>query len=302
MIAAEYDEKVCDPWLWCMAQRQYGRSTPWRMLRTHSRALVVVLRQLRLHSAPLIFFTGPDGCGKSTVLASVKQMLAGGVIGEPVRHRHYYSLKNVLFHITRQFWWLKSAKVPGQSGKTQSQRIDNMTVRDRDTGRGAWRLRKLLALLVGLVDIRISYLAAWWCRWRGIVVLVETSPYDVFIKYHMPEFRWVERVFAPFLPRPNLCLVLRADPHSIVSRKAELTVAEIGDFLRPRGPRHPSRGDAESRDNGVDRCLARPVVHKGGCGSNSPDRPGARRCAAGAITLARLLIEQLPIAFRRSWH
>jgi hypothetical protein len=105
-----------------------------------------------------------------------------------------------------------------------------MTVRDRDTGRRAWRLRKLLALLVGLVDIRISYLAAWWCRWRGIVVLVETSPYDVFIKYHMPEFRWVERVFAPFLPRPNLCLVLRADPHSIVSRKAELTVAEIRDF------------------------------------------------------------------------
>jgi len=103
-------------------------------------------------------------------------------------------------------------------------------VRDRDTGRRSWRLRKLLALVVGLVDIRISYLAASWCRWRGIVVLVETSPYDVFIKYHMPEFPWIERIFAPFLPCPNLCLVLRADPRSIVARKAELTVGEISDF------------------------------------------------------------------------
>ena len=83
---------------------------------------------------------------------------------------------------------------------------------------------------MGLIDIRISYLAAWWCRWRGIVVLVETSPYDVFVKYHMPEFPWVERVFAPLLPRPNLCFVLRANPQSIVARKAELTVEEITDF------------------------------------------------------------------------
>jgi len=230
MIDAEYDDTVYDTWLWRMVQRKYGRSTPWRMLRTHSRALIVFLRQLRPHRAPLIFFTGPDGCGKSTVLESVKQTLASHVSGEPVQYRHFYSLKNVLLNITRQFWWLKSAKVPGQSGDTQPQHIDNMTVRDRDTGRRSWRLRKLLALLVGLLDIRISYLAAWWYRWRGIVVLVETSPYDVFIKYHMPEFPWVERVFAPFLPRPNLCLVLRAAPHSIVSRKAELTVAEISDF------------------------------------------------------------------------
>jgi hypothetical protein len=232
MIAADYEAAIHDSWLWRMAQWQYGRSTSWRMIRTHWRALVVVLRQLRPRRAPMIYFTGPDGCGKSTVLESVKQTLAGGVIDERVRFRHFYSFKNVLLHITRWLWWLKSGQNPEQSGEAKPRRIDNMTVRDRDTGRRSWRLRKLLALLVGLIDIRISYLAAWWCRWRGIVVLVETSPYDIFAKYHMPEFPWIERVFAPLLPRPNLCFVLRANPQSIVARKAELTVEEITDFYQ----------------------------------------------------------------------
>ena len=230
MIASEYDETVHDPWLWRIVQRRYGWSTPWRMIRTHWRALIVGLRQLRPRRAPVIYFTGPDGCGKSTVLESVKRTLAGGVIGEPVRFRHFYSLKNVLVHITRRFWWLKLAQKPGQPGESKPRRIDNMTVRDRDTGRRSWRLRKRLALLVGLIDIRLSYVAAWWCSWRGIVVLVETSPYDVFIKYHMPEFPWVERAFAPLLPRPSICFVLRANPPGIATRKAELTVEEITDF------------------------------------------------------------------------
>lgn len=230
MIAAEYDAFVHDPWLWRMVQQRYGRSTPWRMIRTHLRAFGVVLRQLHPRRAPIIYFTGPDGCGKSTVLESIKRTLSEDVIGEQARFRHFYSLKNVLLHITRRFWWMKSAQNPGPLSDAQPRRIDNMMVRDRDTGRRSWRLRKLLALLVGLLDIRISYLAAWWCSWRGIVVLVETSPYDVFVKYHMPEFPWVERMIAPLLPRPHLCLVLRANPHNIVARKAELTVGEITDF------------------------------------------------------------------------
>lgn len=230
MIASEYDETVHNPWLWRMVQRRYGRSTPWRMIRTHWRALIVGLRQLRPRRAPMIYFTGPDGCGKSTVLESVKRALDGGLTGEPIRFRHFYSLKNVLFHITRRFWWLKSAQKPAQPDESKPRRIDNMTVRDRDTGRRSWRLRKRLALLVGLIDIRLSYVAAWWCRWRGIVVLVETSPYDIFIKYHMPEFPRVEKALAPLLPRPSICFVLRANPQDIATRKAELTVEEITDF------------------------------------------------------------------------
>jgi len=230
MLAAEYDELVHDSWLWRMVQRRYGRSTLWRIIRTHWRALIVRLRQLRPYVAPLIYFSGPDGCGKSTVLRSIKETLAGDGLDRSVRFRHFYSLKNVLIHITRRFWWLKSRPQADGSGESRSRRIDNMGVRDRDTGRRCWRLRKRLALLVGLIDIRLSYVAAWWCRWRGMVVLVETSPYDVFVKYHMPEFPWVERLFAPLLPRPSLCLVLRASAQGIMARKAELTAEEILEF------------------------------------------------------------------------
>lgn len=230
MIASEYDEMVHDPWLWRMVQRRYGRPTLWRMIYTHWRALIVRLRQLPPHRAPVFFFTGPDGCGKSTVLESIKVTLTGDVLDEPVRFRHFYSLKNVLIHITRRFWWMKSRPRSTESADSSSRHFDNMTVRDRDTGHWSWRLRKRLALLVGLIDIRLSYVAAWWYRWRGTVVLVETSPYDVFVKYHMPEFPWVERVFAPLLPRPTLCIVLRASPQAIAARKPELTVEEIIDF------------------------------------------------------------------------
>jgi hypothetical protein len=229
LIAPQYDEAVHDDWLWRMAQRRYGRSTLWRMIRTHWRAMVCRLKQTRPRRGPVIYFAGPDGCGKSTVLESVKAELIGGVLGEPVRLRHFYSLKNVLVQITRRFWWLKERSRSGGEGEKRRP-IDNMTVRDRDTGRRSWRLRKRLALLVGLIDIRMSYLAAWWFRWRGVVVFVETSPYDVFIKYHMPEFPSLERLAAPLLPRPTICIVLRATPESIIARKAELTLEEIREF------------------------------------------------------------------------
>jgi hypothetical protein len=35
---------------------------------------------------------------------------------------------------------------------------------------------------------------------------------------------------APLLPRPTICIVLRATPESIVARKAELTLEEIREF------------------------------------------------------------------------
>ena len=239
LIGPVYDESTHDPWVLRMLQRRYGRSTPWRMIVTHWRALAVALRQMRPHAAALIYFTGPDGCGKSTVLEYVKRILSDGSIIEPVKFRHLYSLKNVLVHVTQRFAWLKSARRPGRPGDASNdanpaelvlQRVDNMTVRDRDPGTKGWRIRKLIALLVGLLDIRVSYLVAWSFRWCGIVVLVETSPYDVFIKYHMPEFPWVERLFAPLLPRPNVCLVLRANAERIATRKPELTVGEVTDF------------------------------------------------------------------------
>ena len=80
---------------------------------------------------------------------------------------------------------------------------------------------------MGIVDIWLGWLWVMPLRLRGRVVLIETSPYDIFVKYHMPEFPTLERWLAPLLPRPSVGLLAEADPQAIFARRAELTLGEI---------------------------------------------------------------------------
>jgi hypothetical protein len=65
--------------------------------------------------------------------------------------------------------------------------------------------------------------------------LIETSPYDFFVKYHMPHFRILERILATLIPSPDITFVLTASADSIVSRKPELTVSEIQTYYARLG-------------------------------------------------------------------
>jgi hypothetical protein len=129
-------------------------------------------------------------------------------------------------------------------------------------------------------------LAAWWCRWRGIVVLVETSPYDIFIKYHMPEFPWSSAFARHFCLARTFVLSLRADPRSIVARKAELTVGEISDFY-DRVDRVIRRAGTQSRTVAVPTDV-------------SPDRSFTLAAAEviHQIGLARVGAQPMPLL----WH
>ena len=78
-----------------------------------------------------------------------------------------------------------------------------------------------------LIDAQLGFLLTLIPRLLGYCILVETSPTDMFLKYHMPCFPFLERHLSSLLPRPSIGYILRADPLTILARKAELTAKEI---------------------------------------------------------------------------
>jgi hypothetical protein len=216
-----------------LLRRRWGSHSTLRLLTNQLRAAFIRIRFLWPQVAPLIYFSGPDGAGKTTLTEGVKERLRGC----GMQFMYVYSLKLVLRGITKRLAFIKRIG-RGKSARQKYLEADGVPdilfltedTRDRDTGSSFWRFRKRTALLVGLVDIWLGWWIALPTRLRGRFVLVETSPYDLFIKYHMPEFANIERIFGPLLPRPTIGFLLQADPQKIVERKAELTVEEIQDY------------------------------------------------------------------------
>lgn len=217
-----------------LLRERWGRRWPGRWLLVQLRAFELHVRTRAPSMGPIVYFSGPDGAGKTTVTRGVAERLAA--CGVPFRRR--YSLKIVLRAITRRLAFVKKIgrgrlrpdDVAAQDGPDLLFLTED--TRDRDTGSPLWRFRKRMALLVGIADIWIGWLLMLPARLRGAVVLVETAPYDIFVKYHMPEFPALERRLGPLLPRPSVGLLMEADPQSILRRRAELTLEEIRDYYR----------------------------------------------------------------------
>ncbi len=225
-----------DPLLWRLVRYRFGPHTLGRILRTHWRALVIRLRRSRPGIAPIFYFSGPDGCGKTTLVEAVRSSLDQNGI----RYKYFYSLKKVLrfvvkrvVSLTAQVGGLKEVAAPTRHA-TDGDNVARHV--DRTHGGGGhgrwWRIWKRLVVLVSFADSWIGAMLAWLYRVQGYAVLVETSPYDMFIKYHMPEFAGIEKRFAPIVPRPNACFVLSATAQNIRERKAELGADEIAEYYR----------------------------------------------------------------------
>ena len=103
---------------------------------------------------------------------------------------------------------------------------------DRDTGKLFWRMKKLILLLFSIIDIWIGYFYTLYYRIAGYSIIVDTSPYDIFLKYHMPHFKLLERVLSSLVPKPSIGFVLKASPHNIRERKPELNTDEIEKYYQ----------------------------------------------------------------------
>lgn len=211
-----------------LSEHRWGPQSLLRLALTHIRVFVFHRPRTVFRLPPLIYFTGPDGSGKTTLVEHLKTYLEG----RGIRYAYFYSLKKVLRFMTRYLKWLTKVKRSGRKGAgiVRSVELRSEDERDRDDGTGYWRFRKYISLLVGIVDIFLGYALAMLCRLRGQVVLVETSPYDIFVKYHMPKFSLTERIVTPLLPKPSLGILLVASPERIHARKPELTVEELDEY------------------------------------------------------------------------
>ena len=231
VFSGGYEERH-DRIVWKLLAKRWGRSTLWRTAKTHLCAGLARLRNVRLTLGPIVYVSGPDGAGKTTLLNHVQ-----GQLDElNIKYKYMYSLKKFLRFITRRLVWLKYWKQSGDKSKkgfeTHFQAAEH---RDRNTGSSWWYVRKYLALLVGVFDIMMGGCWAMAYRLTGRLVLVETSPYDVFIKYHMPEFVRTEKILAGIVPKPTVGFMLQANADDIHARKAELTVKEINEFYERLG-------------------------------------------------------------------
>ena len=168
-------------------------------------------------SGKLIFFSGPDGSGKTTANQALSDLFRKKLKMQVLNTKHLYPVSNKFSSEGQQL----QARIRGVDKK-------NKSLLERDRGHGfRWRFRRGLGLVFLLLQVFPGYCWAKYKNWKGYTVVIDTSFFDMFIKGHRPVFAWIELFSVSLLPCGDAWFLLKANPDAIVARKPELTVAEI---------------------------------------------------------------------------
>jgi hypothetical protein len=175
----------------------------------------------------VIYFSGPDGSGKSTSYLNTIELL------QKLRIK-YFPLRGLQIGMQYYIFSRKRRKQANQQGNVLSNvgRLGYSDLkRDRDTGKLSWKFRRIIGLSVGLIDINIlGRLFVFLKRLQGNTIIVEESPVDIFVKRHRPQIKSLEKLFVPLLPSANLSILCRASEEAIFKRKPELNKTEIIEY------------------------------------------------------------------------
>jgi energy-coupling factor transporter ATP-binding protein EcfA2 len=170
----------------------------------------------------IVFLSGPDGSGKTTVWKSVTELMAKKLRCKVIDVKYLYPVNNN----PPAFLTYLHGRIRKVNG-SGSQAIE------RDRGSGfSWRFRRMSGLISIILQYPIGYIAARLRNVRGYTVIAETSYLDAFVKGHRPEFKLLQRIIVPLLPPGDMYFLLNAKPETIVRRKPELTIPEIQEYYR----------------------------------------------------------------------
>lgn len=151
----------------------------------------------------VVVVTGPDGSGKT----EVAQRLVDKVLAPPVLHLHH-----------------RPALLPSRT------RHDGpVTEPHAQVPYPVW----LSALK--LIYLWADFVAGWWLRVRPVVgrggsVVLERGWWDLAVdprRYRLAPLGGMVRLLGAVLPRPDVTLVLTADPAILLARKQELPAQEL---------------------------------------------------------------------------
>ena len=176
-------------------------------------------------TSQIVYFSGPDGSGKTTAIKLTREEYQRYKISSKfiyVRNLFLRKIGKILLYV---FYSLKTRKyIPlskfigmGWGNHYRSERL-------------VWKVYKFFLLVLVLADNILSSPLMLIYRLIYQNVFVEISPYDYFVKYHMPRFTLLEWLGKWIIPKPNLWFVVYGMPDKIHQRRSELTAEEIQQY------------------------------------------------------------------------
>ena len=170
------------------------------------------------HRAPLglcVAFLGPDGAGKTTLTRSLAQH-EGILFWRGCRiYHHEFGILPRLRNVAKPLvsLWPKKRRRFEMQGQT-----------DEPNG----PLKSLVNLAYYSIDYAAGHLVLWRLRRAGRLVLFDRYFYDAYFQQgYRNTPRWLIDVFALFVPKPDVVIVLQANARDIHRRKPELSVREL---------------------------------------------------------------------------
>jgi len=154
------------------------------------------------YKGKLIFFSGPDGSGKTTANENLTELLTNNLRISVTNSKHLLPLsKRTVGHFS-----VVQAKV-------RKLNFDDKGALERDRGKGVkWRARRLGGLMYILIQVWPGYIHARYKNLRGHTVIIDTSFFDAFVKGHRPEFPILQWLVAPLVPRGEQWVLMAARP------------------------------------------------------------------------------------------
>ena len=197
-----------------LSKHRQHRITEYSILIWHN---LLSLLQLK---GKLIFFSGPDGSGKTTANMALSNVLRNKLKVSVINRKALYPFSQRL----------QQRIQPLQAHIRHIDLTDSMAL-ERDRGNSiGWKLRRLAGLIFLLAQVWPGYLYARWQNIKGYTVIIDTAFFDMFIKGHRPPFPILRKISLPLLPSGDFWFMMTAEPSAIVARKPELTEDEIIEY------------------------------------------------------------------------